>query len=62
MRRSIVASKKIKSGEIIKREYLAFKRPGNGLEPSSYEKVIGKVAARDINKDDQICLNYLEDI
>lgn len=61
MRRSIVASKKIRSGEIIQREYLAFKRPGNGLEPSSYDRVVGKVATHDINKDDQISLSYLED-
>jgi len=60
MRRSIVASKDIKSGTIIKKEDLAFKRPGSGLKPSNYEKVVGKVAKRDIYKDGQICLIDLE--
>ncbi|MBI3307890.1 MAG: N-acetylneuraminate synthase, partial [Candidatus Melainabacteria bacterium] len=33
-----------------------FKRPGNGLPPSSFEKIIGKTLIRDIVPDEQIKL------
>lgn len=61
MRRSIVAAKMMRSGEIIRRNDIAFKRPGNGLDPSSYECILGKVVKRDINKDEQISMENLED-
>lgn len=61
MRRSIVAVKKIKSGEAIKKEDIAFKRPGNGINPSSYERILGKVVKRDVDKDEQISFENLED-
>ena len=48
---SIVASKNIKKGEIIKSQMLAFKRPGIGLPPQMSKKLIGKKAKQDIQKD-----------
>lgn len=50
-RKSIVASKGIKGGEIITYSNIAFKRPGGGLEPYFVDKVIGKVAVHDIDID-----------
>ncbi len=61
MRRSIVASKVIKSGKPIERNDICFKRPGNGIDPALYNDIIGKVACRDILPDEQITTFDLED-
>ena len=57
-RRSIVAAKPIKKGELIKIDMLDFKRPGRGLPPEAVKYLVGKTAKRDIDYDDVI---YLED-
>lgn len=59
MRRSIVANKPIAKGSVIKKEDLYAKRPGNGISPDQMDKVIGKVAAREIDEDTLI---FYEDI
>lgn len=51
-RKSIVIAKDLKAGDIIKREDLAVKRPGNGLLPSEIDNVIGKRMVHDMRKDD----------
>ncbi len=51
-RRSLVASKIIKKGERFSYKNITYKRPGIGVSPSNVEKVIGKIALFDINKDD----------
>jgi len=61
MRRSIVASKIIKSGKPIERNDICFKQPGNGIDPAQYNDIIGKVARRDILPDEQIKTFDLED-
>lgn len=53
-RRSIVAARNIKKGEIIKLEDLDFKRPARGLPPSDYRYIVGKEAKRDIEYDEII--------
>lgn len=50
-RRSVVAAKDIKQGEIITEKDLDVKRPGTGLPPEATEYIIGKTARRDIGKD-----------
>jgi N,N'-diacetyllegionaminate synthase len=50
-RRSIVASVDIRANESIAPWMLAFKRPGSGLEPRNWEKLIGMTARRNIGKD-----------
>jgi N,N'-diacetyllegionaminate synthase len=50
-RRSIVAAVDIRAQETIARWMLAFKRPGSGLEPRYWERVIGMTARRNIGKD-----------
>lgn len=60
-RKSIVAGRDIKKGEIIGLEDLDYKRPGNGLSPKYYKELIGKKAAIDINKDEQITFSAVED-
>jgi len=46
--RSIVAIKNIKKGEIFSRDNLWTKRPGTGIPSINLPKIIGKIAARDI--------------
>ena len=59
-RKSIVAARDIKSGEIIKLQDLDYKRPGNGLSPKYYKEIIGKKAKRDIKIDEQLTLDLME--
>ncbi|MFD1802488.1 N-acetylneuraminate synthase [Mixta tenebrionis] len=53
-RKSLVALKQIKKGEIFTSENLTAKRPGNGLSPCFYWDMIGKKAMRDFNAGDLI--------
>ncbi len=50
-RRSIVAVRDIKQGEVITRDDLTFKRPGTGIYPSKIDEVIGRTAKADIPED-----------
>ncbi|MDF2533065.1 MAG: neuB, partial [Clostridia bacterium] len=55
-RKSIVASTKIKQGEIFTEGNLSCKRPGNGISPIKWYDVIGKEAKRDYEEDELIVL------
>lgn len=51
MQKSLVAIYPIRAGEIIKPESLTCKRPGIGLSPLWFDRVVGKQAAVDIPQD-----------
>ena len=51
-RKSIVAGKSIKKGELFTENNLTTKRPGTGLSPMEWDSIIGKVAKRDYQIDD----------
>ncbi|MCX2680682.1 N-acetylneuraminate synthase [Galbibacter sp. EGI 63066] len=51
-RKSIVANKQIKKGELFTEENITVKRPGNGLSPMKWDSVIGSVAQKDYEEDD----------
>lgn len=53
-RKSIVASREIKQGEVFSEENLTTKRPGTGISPMKWYEVIGKVAVRDFSEDEII--------
>ncbi len=53
-RKSIVAANDIKAGEMIKEEMLKIKRPGTGIMPKFLDKVVGKTAKENIQKDELI--------
>lgn len=53
-RKSIVAAKDIKMGEVFTEENLTAKRPGNGINPMRWEEVLGKKAIRDFAEDELI--------
>ena len=59
-RRSIVASCDILKGSIITKEMLTFKRPGQGISPMFIEKVLGKIAVKEIKKDEIITIDFLK--
>ena len=50
-RRSIVAREYIKKGEVFTNENLTAKRPGIGISPMDWDKVIGKRSERDYPRD-----------
>lgn len=53
-RKSIVASKEIREGEVFTSENLAIKRPGNGISPMEYWSLLGKKATKKYAQDDLI--------
>lgn len=53
-RKSIVAKKSIKRGDIFTVENITCKRPGNGISPMQWDEIIGKRALKDFNEDELI--------
>lgn len=53
-RKSIIAKKDIKVGEIFSEENITVKRPGDGISPMKWFDVIGKTATRDFKEDELI--------
>lgn len=53
-RKSIVALRPIRKGEILSEENITVKRPGNGVSPMLWDKVIGSAAIRDFDTDQLI--------
>lgn len=53
-RKSIVARKAIKKGEILTIENITCKRPGNGISPMEWYKVLGTNAIHDFEEDELI--------
>jgi len=54
VRKSIVAQRDIKAGEIFSEDTLTTKRPGTGINPMRWEEMIGKKAMRDFKEDELI--------
>ena len=55
-RKSLVASKAIKEGEVFSAQNVAAKRPGTGISPMRWDEVIGRVAQKDFLADELIRL------
>jgi len=53
-RKSIVAAKNIKLGDVFSEKNLAVKRPGTGVSPMEWDNYIGKTALRDYIADELI--------
>lgn len=56
-RKSIVAARDIKKGEILTDENITVKRPGNGISPMEWDSVIGTEAVKDFPYDSLITLS-----
>ena len=55
-RKSIVAARPIRAGELLTEENLTYKRPGDGISPMQWFSVLGTTAVRDFEADEQITL------
>ncbi len=53
-RKSIVAQKEIKAGEMFTEENITVKRPGTGISPMKWFEVLGAKAPRDFHEDELI--------
>jgi N,N'-diacetyllegionaminate synthase len=53
-RKSLVASKAIKTGEVLSAENITTKRPGTGISPMNWDDVMGRKVSRDFVVDDLI--------
>ncbi len=58
-RRSLVAAKHLKKGQILAEGDLEVKRPAFGLPPSSLDWVVGKTLQRDLDEDDFLTMDHL---
>jgi len=55
-RKSIVVEKSISKGKLLTTDNLAVKRPGRGLGPNHYERILGKKALHNLLKDSLLSL------
>lgn len=53
-RKSIVAARPIKAGELLSEENLTVKRPGNGISPMMWNDIVGTIANRDFQQEELI--------
>ena len=60
-RKSIIAKKDIKKGEIFTEENLTCKRPGNGISPMYWYDILGKKAEYDFKEDELIKSSFFDD-
>jgi N,N'-diacetyllegionaminate synthase len=61
LRKSIVSRLDIKKNAIITMDMLAFKRPGNGIQPADLNNVIGKSAVTDISEGTVLLFEMIND-
>lgn len=59
-RKSIIAKKKIKRGDIFSEENITTKRPGNGISPMEWYNLMGKSAEQDFLEDELIIHSQFE--
>ncbi|UCE56866.1 MAG: N-acetylneuraminate synthase family protein [Desulfobacterales bacterium] len=59
MGKKLVAARDLPDGHAIRREDIAIKSPGDGLQPYEMEKVIGRVTLRPLSADDDITFDVL---
>ena len=55
-RKSIVAARSIKAGDVFTEDNITVKRPGNGISPMLWDSVLGHIATRDFEEDELITL------
>jgi N-acetylneuraminate synthase/sialic acid synthase len=59
MGKKLVAARDLPVGYTIRREDIAIKSPGDGLQPYEIDKVIGRVTRRPMRKDEDISFEVL---
>ena len=58
-RKGIYILRKLKKGQIIKKENLIIRRPQNSVKPETYQKLIGKRVRKSLNAHEGINLKYI---
>ncbi|AOV97379.1 N-acetylneuraminate synthase [Edwardsiella hoshinae] len=58
-RKSIVAKRNVKRGEVFTLDNITTKRPGNGISPMHWYQVLGSIAEKDFCEDELICCSNL---
>lgn len=51
-RRSLIIKEDVKKGTVITKELLEIKRPGTGIEPMNFDKILGSTLLKDKKKDE----------
>lgn len=59
-RKSIVAARPIRRGQVLTHDDVAIKRPGTGISPMRWDEICGKTAARDFARDELIEVEGLQ--
>jgi N-acetylneuraminate synthase/sialic acid synthase len=59
MGKKLVAARDLPAGHMIRREDIAIKSPGDGLQPYEIDKVIGRVTRTAMKTDDDITYEAL---
>jgi N,N'-diacetyllegionaminate synthase len=54
VRKSIIANKHIKKGDLFTEKNISVKRPGGGISPMQWDEVLGTAASKDYNTDELI--------
>lgn len=54
VRKSIVAKKDIKKGDLLTNQNITTKRPGNGINPMRWDEIVGTIATKDYQEDELI--------
>ena len=60
MRRSVIAAKDLKVGDILTHDNISCKRPGTGISPDKIDEILNKKVLRDIEADTLIKLEDIE--
>ncbi len=60
VRRSIVASRDIKRGAVVRLDDITWVRPAGGIPPGREALVLGKTVTRDVCKGELLALDILE--
>ncbi len=58
--KSIVSKEDLSVGTVLKKEHMAFKKPGSGIEAKNYRELIGKKLTKSFAKDEMFTLECLE--
>lgn len=59
-RRSIVTISNISKGDVLTHDNLSCKRPGTGISPTMFHKIVGRTAAKDILEDQILTMDDIE--
>ena len=58
--KSIVMAREKKKGEVINKDDLKFKKPGDGIPPKNYPKIIGRILNKNKKADSQVFFSDLK--